>query len=129
MKTSLFLVSLFFVTLVSCHKEKTEAHTDPRDGHAGTYNCLLRSKQLFYDSLNHAYIYDTSYSTVVEVKKSSTSGNLVINGLEVTMSDDTHFDAPRFMGYFFGEDSLYIDNSHPTHVMYTNIYKGKKVKQ
>lgn len=126
-KSALIIAILAFVVAFSCNKKKDAPDKDSRENYIGNYACLLRSQQQFYDSQNHPYIHDTSYFTNVEVKKSTNKDGLIINGLEVTLSDETHFDAPRFTGNFFANDSLYIDNSHWDGITYSNIYRGKKI--
>ena len=129
MKPAIFLIStLFLFATFSCNKNKAIQITDYRDNYVGNYNCLLRSKQTSFYGLDSTYTYDTTYYTVVNVIIGSSADGLTINGVNVVLHDKKTFSETRFKGYFHGKDSLYIDNSHPTGVLYSNIYRGQKIK-
>ncbi|WP_317898488.1 hypothetical protein [Aurantibacillus circumpalustris] len=138
MKTRInLLVALLILIGFSCKKDTIEnklaTPIDFRDKYLGMYNCQVKSSNTFYDAMNNPYKKDSTYTVVMEVKKSDAATGLKMTNsttsetiFEVNFDTEPNFSATRIQGYFFKTDSLYINNSHPS-LIYSNIYSGKKI--
>ena len=138
MKTGIkILLALLIFTGFACKKDtidnKSATPIDIRDKYLGLYYCQVNSSNAYFDSMNNPYRKDSTYTVVIEVKKTDNASSLKMINVpsnelifEGTFDTEPNFSATRIHGYFFKGDSLYIDSSHPS-LVYSYIYRGKKI--